>query len=81
MMTKIDDFCTWVFVMVDDIWKPIAPLNKRPGSKLECTDSEFMSMSLIGECRGWHIETELLSCWKDVRHFFPRIPSQSQFNQ
>jgi hypothetical protein len=38
-------------------------------------------MSLIGECRGWHMETELLSCWKDYRHMFPRIPSQSRFNR
>ena len=30
MITEFDDFCTWVFVVVDDIWKPIAPLFKRP---------------------------------------------------
>jgi hypothetical protein len=81
MITEFDDFCTWVFVVVDDIWKPIAPLFKRPGPKPECTDSELIAMSLIGECRGWHMETELLSCWKGVRHLFPRIPSQSRFNR
>jgi hypothetical protein len=81
MITEFDDFCTWVFVVVDDIWKPMAPLFKRPGPKPECTDSELIAMSLIGECRGWHMETELLSCWKDVRHLFPRIPSQSRFNR
>jgi hypothetical protein len=61
MITEFDDFCTWVFVVVDDIWKPIAPLFKRPGPQPECTDSESIAMSLIGECRGWHMETELLS--------------------
>lgn len=81
MITEFDDFCTWVFVVVDDIWKPIAPLFKRPGPQPKCTDSELIAMSLIGECRGWHMETELLSCWKEYRHLFPHIPSQSRFNR
>jgi len=81
MITDFEDFCTWVYVVVDDIWKPIAPFFKRPGPKPECTDSELIAMILIGECRGWHMETELLSCWKEYRHLFPRIPSQSRFNR
>jgi hypothetical protein len=81
MITDFEDFCIWVFVVVDDIWKTIAPLYKRPGPKPECTDSELIAMSLIGECRGWHMETDLLSSWKDFRHLFPHIPSQSRFNR
>jgi hypothetical protein len=81
MITDFDDFCTWVFVVVDDMWKTIAPLCKRPGPKPDCTDSELIAMMLIGECRGWHMETELLSCWKDIQHLFPCIPSQSRFNR
>jgi len=81
MIADFEDFCTWIFVVVDDIWKTIAPFCKRPGPKPECTDSELIAMSLIGECRGWHMETELLSCWKDYRHLFPHIPSQSRFNR
>ena len=81
MITDFEDFCTWVFVVVDDIWKTIAPLCKRPGPKPECSDSELIAMTLIGECRGWHMETELLSCWKDYPHLFPHIPSQSRFNR
>jgi Transposase DDE domain len=81
MITDFEDFCTWVYVVVDDIWKPIAPFFKRPGPKPECGDSELIAMALIGECRGWHMETELLSCWKEYRHLFPRIPSQSRFNR
>ena len=65
MITDFEDFCTWIFVVVDDIWKTIAPFCKRPGPKPECTDSELIAMSLIGECRGWHMETDLLSCWKE----------------
>jgi len=81
MITNFEDFCTWVFVVVDDTWKEIAPFFKRPGPKPECGDSELIAMALIGECRGWHMETELLSCWKEYRHLFPRIPSQSRFNR
>lgn len=81
MITNFEDFCIWVFVVVDDIWKTIEPICKRPGPKPECSDSELIAMSLIGECRGWHMETELLSYWKEYQYLFPRIPTQSRFNR
>lgn len=81
MITDFDDFCTWVFVAVDDICKQLEPLLKCPGPKPVCTNSELIAMTLIGECRGWYVETELLSCWKEIRHLFPHIPSQSRFNR
>jgi hypothetical protein len=81
MITDFDDFCTWVFVIVDDIWKIIAPFCKRPGPKPECSDSELIAMTLIGECRGWHMETELLSCWQEYTYLFPYIPTQSRYNR
>ena len=67
MITEFEDFCTWVFVGVDDIWEQIAPFFKRPGPAPVCSDSELIAMALIGECRGWHMETELLSFWKEYR--------------
>jgi hypothetical protein len=81
MITDFDDFCTWVFVIVDDIWKTIAPFIKRPGPKPECSDSELIAMTLIGECRGWHMETELLSYWQEYTYLFPHIPTQSRYNR
>ena len=68
-------------MVVDDIWKTVAPFCKEPGPKPECTDRELIAMSLIGECRGWHMETELLSCWKNYQHLFSHLPSQSRFNR
>ncbi len=42
----------------------------------------MIAISLMGKCHGWHMETELLSYWKEnLRHLFPYIPSQSQFNR
>ena len=81
MITDFDDFCTWVFVIVDDIRKTLAPFFKRPGPKPDCSDSELIAMTFIGECRGWHMETDLLSCLKAYKHLFPHIPSQSRFNR
>ena len=42
MRTEFEDFCTWVFVGVDDIWEQIAPFFKRPGPAPVCSDSELI---------------------------------------
>ena len=81
MITDFEDFCLWVFVIVDDIWKEIAPLFKRPGPPPRCSDSELITMAIVGECRGWDKETEMLSHWQEYRDLFPHIPSQSRFNR
>ena len=38
-------------------------------------------MAIVGECRGWDVETEMLSYWQEHRDMFPHIPSQSRFNR
>ena len=81
MINDFDDFCLWMYILVDDIWQQIAPLFNRPGPKPECSDSELITMALIGECRGWDIETEMLSQWQEHRDLFPVIPTQSRFNR
>ena len=52
MIDDFDDFCLWMYVIVDDIWQQIAPMFKRPGPKPGCRDSELITMVLVGECRG-----------------------------
>ena len=81
MISDFNDFCTWMYVVVDDIWLKIAPFFKRPGPAPECPDSELLAMALIGECRGWDLETEMLSQWQEHRDLFPVIPTQSRFNR
>lgn len=81
MITDFEDFCLWVFVIVDDIWKQIAPFFKRPGPPPLCSDSELITMAIVGECRGWDKETEMLSYWQEYKDLFPHIPSQSRFNR
>lgn len=81
MINDFSDFCLWMYVLVDDIWQQIAPLFTRSGPKPICSDSELLSMALIGECRGWDLETEMLSYWREHVDLFPNIPSQSRFNR
>jgi IS5 family transposase len=38
-------------------------------------------MALIGECRGWDMETEMLCQWREHRDLFPHVPTQSRFNR
>lgn len=81
MITDFDDFCTWMFVLIDDIWHVLAPFYTRPGPHPECSDSELLTMAIVGECREWDKETNLLSEWQGYRHLFPVIPERSRFNR
>lgn len=81
MIHDFDDFCLWMYVVVDDIWQDLAYLFGRPGPQPVCSDSELLTMALVGECRGWDIETEMLCQWREHRDLFPHIPTQSRFNR
>jgi hypothetical protein len=81
MIASFADFCLWMYVLVDDVWQPLAPLFRRPGPTPVCSDSELLTLAIVGECRGWDVETELLSAWRDYRDLFPHLPSQSRFNR
>ncbi len=56
MIADFDDFCTWMSVLVDDLWQQLAPRLTRPGPAPHCSDSELIAMFLIDECRGWDLE-------------------------
>ena len=82
MIPDFDDFSLWVYYIVDDICQHLRPCLRRPGPEpTPCSDSELLAMAIIGECRGWDMETELLSQWQDHRDLFPKLPSQSRFNR
>jgi transposase len=81
MIRDFDDFSLWVYFIVDEIWQQLGPHFRRPGPAPRCSDSELIAMSLIGECRGWDQETDLLSAWREHRDLFPHQPSQSRFNR
>jgi hypothetical protein len=81
MITDFDDFCLWMYCIVEDTWQQVAHLFKRPGPEPICSDCELMTMCLIGECKGWDVETNLLSEWQAHPDLFPHLPSQSRFNR
>lgn len=81
MIDNFEDFCLWMYVVVDDVWQEIAPYFSRPGPDPVCSDSELLTMALVGECRGWDVETEMLSYWREYPDLFPDVPSQSRFNR
>ena len=81
MITDFDDFCLCVYVVVDDFCQTLASKLRRPGPPPACSDSELIAICLIGECRGWKVETELLSHMQAHRDKFPILPDQSRFNR
>jgi len=82
MIADFDDFCTWMYVLIDDIWQQIAPLYQRPGpAPSTCSDSELITMAVVGECREWDKETNLLAEWQNYSHLFPLLPERSRFNR
>jgi hypothetical protein len=82
MIANFEDFVTWMFVTIDDLWQQIAPSYRRPGPEpTSCSDSEVMTVALVSECRGWDRETHLLVEWEPYRHLFPHLPERSRFNR
>lgn len=81
MIAEFDDFVTGMYCIIDDIWQQIAPLFSRPGPAPVCSDSEVITMAIVGECRGWDQETELISNWQERRDLFPQVPERSRFNR
>ena len=81
MIADCDDFCMWIYVLVDTFYQQLAPFVRRPGLASLCSDSELLTMALVGKCRGWAVETELLAHCHAHHDLFPHLPSQSRFNR
>ena len=80
-ITCFADFCLVVYVIVDDFLNSHPHLIHRSGPPPKCSDSELITICLVSECRGWDVETNLLSIFKDYADLFPVLPSQSRFNR
>jgi hypothetical protein len=70
-----------MYVVVDELWPGVAAQYRRPGPQPSCSDSELVTMVLVGESRGWDVETDLVGHWQAYRHLFPVIPERSRFNR
>jgi IS5 family transposase len=81
MIADFEDFCLYLYVLVDDLWAQIGWRYRRPGPAPACSDSELITLVLAGECRGWDQETDLLAAWQAYRHLFPVLPERSRLNR
>jgi hypothetical protein len=82
MIADFEDFVTWMFVTIDDLWKQIAPLYDRPGpDPTSCSDSELITIMIVSACRGWDRETQLHAEWQPYRYLFPNFPERSRMNR
>jgi Transposase DDE domain len=82
MIADFDEFCLCVYVVVDELYQRLQSWVRRPGpAPSTASDSELLAMAIIGECRGWDQETNLIAEFHAYRHLFPRLPSQSRFNR
>lgn len=81
MIASFEDVVTWAYVIVDDLWRRLAPIYQRPGPAPRCSDSELLTMLLVGEWQGWHTETALTRHWAEYPQLFPVIPERSRLNR
>lgn len=81
MIATFEDFVIWMYVLIDTYWQQVAVQDQRPGPAPRCSDSELLTLLLVGECRGWDTETVLLQQWAEYRHLFPHLPERSRLNR
>jgi hypothetical protein len=70
-----------MYVLVSDLYTPIAPYFHRPCPKPACSDAELLTMALVSECCGWDRESELIAWWPQHHKLFPHLPSRTRFNR
>lgn len=81
MITSFEDFCLWTYVLIDDCLHQWPDGLRRPGPAPRCSDSELLTMVIVGECCGWDTETVLLARWHAYPNLFPVLPERSRFNR
>ena len=70
-IADFDDFCLWMYVTIDDWYRQQADLPRRPGPlPFTCSDSELLTMTLVGECKGCTQETALMDFWRGRTDLF-----------
>ncbi len=79
MIADFADFCLWMYTVIDDLWPQLAPARRRPGPAPGCSDSELLTMALVGECMGWDQDTVLIHQWRRYPDLFPCQPSRTRF--
>jgi len=51
----------------------------RSGPAPACSESELLTLALVGACRGWTLEAALLRQWAEYPQLFLVLPELSRF--
>jgi hypothetical protein len=82
-MLSLSDLFVQVYVVTDDALKTgTVPIPVRPGPVPSCTDAEVLTLALVRHLRGYRSERSFLAeVRQEWRHYFPRVPAQSECNR
>lgn len=83
MIADFADLCTYVYVIVDELYGPLAAAyDQRPGPRAAFTDSELIALTLVAELLGLDAETRFLAyVRRNHRALFPLLPERSRYNR
>lgn len=82
---NLTDLFTSIFVIIDDIYKEIIPLkikNRRNILESKLSDSEIITISIVGELLGIDSEKSFFSFLKrEYKNLFPNMCDRTRFNR
>lgn len=83
--SNLEDFFTIIYVLVDDIYKEVVPKrikNRKNICQQKLTDSELITISIVGECVLGKSENSYFSfIEKNYRHLFSDWIDETRFNR
>lgn len=80
----LEDLFTVCYVIIDDLYKAHVPVwvQDRPGPKPSLSDSEVLTISVVGELFGMDVESRWHSLVRNCfGHLFPKLIERSRFNR
>jgi hypothetical protein len=83
MIQTFADLCTYVYVVVDELYQAVAaPHDHRPGPASAFSDSEVITLTLVAELLGLDEEKGFLAyVARNHRALFPLLPERSRYNR
>ncbi len=83
MITSFADLCTYIYVVIDDLYQAvIAPQDRRPGPRAACSESELITLTLVAELTGQDEEGPFLAyVRRNHPTLFPRLPERTRYNR
>jgi hypothetical protein len=81
---SLEDLFIICFVIIDDLYKRFVPerVKHRPGIKPNLSDSEVITIVIVGELSGMDVEIRWYTFVRQLyRHLFPNLNERSRFNR